>query len=127
MKAQVWYVDFFFAIILFLISIVFLNNYLSNTDFVQDDTLEDLMLDAKSISSFLMSEGYPRNWTNHTVETIGVLKNNKIDFDKTNTFFAMDYSEARTLFNTKYDFLFYIEDDNNTIFRFDDKCGMGYG
>ena len=125
MKAQVWYVDYFFALLLFSTTVLFFYNYFATTELVPDNSLDDLLMEAKSMSSMLMSEGYPRNWTVETVKGIGLLQNNRIDQDKMKAFYNMTYDQMKGSFSTKYDFVIYLENSTGGIYRFDDNCAIG--
>jgi len=129
-KAQVWYTDFIIALLIFVIALVIYYEYTTNLSNQDKGLLDDLLGDAKTISSSLVSAGYPTNWTNTTVERIGLTNNDqRIDETKLDAFLGMTYKDSRKVFGTKYDYFVFFEDRNNDITEIggdSEKCGVGH-
>ncbi|MFH1506029.1 MAG: hypothetical protein ABIE94_03480 [archaeon] len=104
-KAQVWLPDFLLAFILFALALTlsmkFVVNMFPNQDYAR------IMDDAERISEVFMSEGVPVDWTNDTVIKPGLLTNGRFDFRKADNLSVMRYTDAKALFNTRYDFFIF--------------------
>jgi len=79
-------------------------------------------MDAKGIAGSILTAGYPFNWTNETVQRIGIMQDERIiDPVKLGRFANMtktsdDYDQTRVLFNLRSDYVVYFTDrDENPI------------
>ena len=89
--------------------------------------LEDVVSDAKAVSSYLTGMGYPVNWSSSDVIILGLSdSNSRIIPDKLSRLESVDYSNARSLLNTKYEFFIYFTDKNGCIIKFP-SGNYGYG
>ncbi|MFW5746271.1 MAG: hypothetical protein ACOCWQ_01835 [Nanoarchaeota archaeon] len=72
MKAgQIWYLDFFAAIIVFIVLSGIFAQYIMQ-DMGGQESIPRLTSEAARVSEALMGEGYPHNWTAATVNQIGI-------------------------------------------------------
>ncbi len=75
-----------------------------------EDTLSDLLVEADALSSSLLDEGFPANWTVGNVVSPGVTNGrNRIVISKLSDFSALDYASTRTQFGIRNHYLFYFE------------------
>lgn len=120
-KAQVWYTDFMIGVLIFSIVVISYFYYIEHTSY-SDDTLMDLLIsESKSISSYLMTEGYPQDWTAANVSVVGLTGGDyRIDEGKLQDFNSWSYEERRGFLHTTKDYYFYLEYINGT--RFNDLC-----
>jgi len=99
------------AVSIFSIGILVFLVYSLNYGGEAKEIFEKLDNDAKFILGNILSEGYPPNWDEDVVK-IGVLSNDRIDEDKLKKFLNLstnDYQKTKTLFNTKYDYYFFMD------------------
>jgi len=114
-KAQAWGIDLMIAMIIFTVGIVIFYFYALNAPGEAKETMESLSYDGKIIMNTIFSEGYPLDWNPGNVVNIGILSDNKIDETKLENFDAMtgtddDYDRTKILFNTRYDYYFFLDD-----------------
>jgi len=130
-KSQMWISDYTLSLLLFILAIllsvkIVINGFSANADFT------DVKKDAFKISETLLSEGYPKDWTNDTVIRPGLLTSKRLDFNKTlnamNSSY-INYTILRTKLQTKYDFAIVFEEPNGNIIDFnrngDNLCLIG--
>ena len=120
-KAQIWGLDLVIAMIIFLGGVFLFYNYSINSAFGEEQSIEELTTNAKVMSSYLVSTGYPTNWNSSDVTLIGLTDGqNKLVKEKVDTFSSIslsDYSMARRLLSATNNFYVYFEDSqNSTIF-----------
>ena len=110
-KSQAWGIDLMIAAFIFSIGIITFYIYTLN-NYGTGGEAENLEYEGNFITDILMSEGYPENWTADNVLSIGILTEGKINQSKLENFYALasaDYSKTKRLFNTKYDYYFFLE------------------
>ena len=111
-KAQTWYIDVIIAIFIFTLCLVFYYRFIPNLESQESEDLIETLMDAKAISKSLMSEGHPFNWTNNTVQRIGILTGRRtLNQTKVSKFKQMaddDYDETRRIFNIKSHYSVYF-------------------
>ena len=121
-KAQSFFWDFIIGLFIFTLIILLFLRY--NTSFEsKEDSTENLLREAKTLSESLMTQGYPYNWTTGDVEQVGIIssdENNKgrIDANKLAAFANMsyeDYDNVRFLLGISHDFIVFFEDKNKDI------------
>ena len=115
-KSQAWGIDLMIASFIFIIGITSFYLYALNSYEKPEETLKNLQYDGKIISDIILSEGYPKNWTESNVVSIGVLSDGKINSTKLQQFYDLtlaDYSKTKLLFNTKYDYFFFFDENMN--------------
>ncbi len=113
-KSQIWSLDLVVGILIFLGALLVFYKYSINTlDYGGEDE-SNLLLDAKLMSSYIMSEGYPADWSVGNVTLIGLTKDGvRIDPDKVAYFSSIavsNYTISRRLLSTSYDYLISFED-----------------
>lgn len=90
-KGQVWIFDFFVAVLIFASTLIIYFDVYSDTTDTRETILEEMIETAKLSSSDLMSTGFPSNWTNATVQRVGLLTSDgKFDQTKMDQFLDMD-------------------------------------
>jgi len=125
-KAQAWIADFAIAIIIFAVVLVSYYTYTTNVSKHDAAILNDLVSDAKSVSSSLLLSGYPNDWDNATVQIIGITdNNNKISQNKLANLKDISFNNAKSLLGTIYDFFLFFEDSNGTLVNIGNRCGYG--
>lgn len=112
--AQAWGIDLMIASVIFTVAIVFFYFYALNEPNEAQETIDALYYDGKIITDSILSEGYPKNWNSTNVVTIGILSQNKINETKLERFYNrsdLTYAKTKTLFNTKYNYYFFLNED----------------
>lgn len=121
-KSQVWYIDFMVGIFIFVTIIVVYYQYYGNIVDESEAEWQEIIIDSKAISSSLMSAGYPLDWTNDTVGVVGITDGNyRVNITKLQRFKNMTYNQAKDAMKTRFDFYFFIEDQNGTMI---DSAGL---
>jgi hypothetical protein len=122
-KGQIFTSDFLMAVVIFLF--VMLTLQVTQSKMLQEIENQDRFLAYESLISttdtFLLSPGYPENWDNTTVVTIGFADSSHIlNITKIKNFLTLDYSKAKNLlgFGTE-DFNLSFVYANNSIFETD--------
>ncbi|MFH1711593.1 MAG: hypothetical protein ABH840_04740 [Nanoarchaeota archaeon] len=115
-KSQAWGIDLIIAVIIFTAGITFFYLYSLNSS-GSEDKFETLSDEGKLVSSIILSDGEPIDWNSGNVRKLGILSNNEINETKLEMFYQIatsDYSRTKILFNTGYDYLFFLS-ENMTI------------
>jgi hypothetical protein len=116
-KAQVWSLDFIVAVVFFAIALAIYFKYAGSIFDEQELDLEGLRIEAASISSGLLTPGYPQNWNESTVSRIGISDDGStINPEKLQNFLALssDYERTKKLFSVTNDFYIMLK-SNSTI------------
>jgi hypothetical protein len=124
-KSQVWTTDFIISIMLFIALFLLFGKTIFDLTNESREEISPLVMEGKAVSDSLVSEGYPENWNNDTVSKIGLTTDNRIDGSKISAFYSMNYSDAKKLFNTPYDFFVFLSDENNKLISVDGRYGFG--
>ncbi len=125
-KAQIWYTDFMVGVLIFVIVIVLYYEYANNLNQDPDKLTSDLIMDAKSITSSLITEGYPTNWNQSNVQMIGLTDGNqRLVQEKIDVLAGMDYGEMKTKLRTSYEYYLFLEDFNGTRILLGGEEGVG--
>ena len=128
-KAQVWSLDIVIAIVIFSAGLIIFYTYGSNLTKTDEDQLSYMLQDAKTISSFLVSSGYPDNWTSQDVVTIGLTNSNFLINDskvqKFSQLATTNYSITKKILSTRSDYFIYFENNNGTTISLNGIKGMG--
>ncbi len=121
-RAQFWYGDFLVAVlILMIIGVLFVASIRDLTS--RNEILKDLTIEASDISSVLMSEGTdPLEWQND-IGTIGLMTDNKFDYDKFNQFLNLGNEKQNSMLGTYNKVWVYLEDRNGDINVGDENLG----
>jgi len=108
-KSQAWGIDATIAVTIFIIGIFIFYIYSINTE--NKSTIEKLSYDGKVVMDSILSDGYPLNWDSTSVIKIGILSQNKINEAKLQNFYNLEYSKTRKLFNTRYNYYFFLSEN----------------
>ena len=115
-KAQVWYLDFMVGVLILASILIIYYQYYGNITDQSEAEWEEMIIDSKSISSALISEGYPVNWTNETAQILGLTDGNyRINISKLLMFENTTYQQARSVFKTRFNFYFFLQDEDHNI------------
>ena len=123
-KSQVWSLDFIIALAMFLAALIMFYKYSANLTAPQN-TLSDLVMDAKSISGSLLSAGYPLNWGVGNVVTIGITNSQKINSTKVQRFSYIPYNQTKKLLNAKNHYLVFFENKEGKRIPVGGVCYIG--
>jgi hypothetical protein len=108
-RGQAWSIDLIIAVIIFSAGILIFFIYSINQAGEAKKVLNELGYQGDVILNNILSEGYPVDWNNTNVVTIGIMTNNKINETKLERFYnysTSDYQKTRSKFNTRYDYYF---------------------
>jgi hypothetical protein len=115
-KSQIWGFEFFIGFIIFMGAIFLFYNYSNNLSNLQEVTAEELIIDGKSISNYLMSAGLPSGWNASNVSMIGLTDGfYHLNVTKLASFSEMDYGQKKNLLSSVNDFLVFFQDRNGTL------------
>ena len=109
-KGQAWGADLIIAIVIFSIALSAIYLYSINDTRNQGELMDTLFYDGGKISDSILSQGYPSDWDSSDVLQLGILEDGKISPDKLEKFSLFDYERSRSLFNTRYDYYFFLEE-----------------
>ncbi len=113
-RAQAWGMDLMVAFVIFTIGIVIFYFYAINQPGEAEEKIDSLSYEGKIIGDSIFSDGYPENWDSSNVVTLGILSNNKINETKLDRFYnlaSVDYSRTKNLFNTRFDYYFFLSEN----------------
>ena len=120
-KGQVWITDFMVGLALFMmILFVVLRIFLSMDLPKQSETY----IDAVHVSSGLLTQGYPKNWTNDTVIIPGIAKDNMINYTQLEEYATIPYGRTIVLYQLSSDYIFFFSNSTNVINT--TRCTYGY-
>ncbi len=122
-KAQTWIFDYLAAFLMFFFLLIISISLLSSIDARSE--YEDISREVDLVSSALMSEGFPINWTSSSVILPGLLRNNRLDHDKLAEFDSIDYARSKALLHVRGDYFFYFKDSSG-VMNVSGKCIRGY-
>lgn len=108
-KAQGWGFDVIISVVIFSIGIMGFFLYSLNYNTSSEEILPLMNYDADIVSSFILSQGYPVDWTETNVVSLGLTTDNKINDTKLERLYNLnrtDYEKTRRLFSTKYQYFF---------------------
>lgn len=123
-KAQIWILDVFFALLIFVAVLeIFYHSELNLSD-RDEQTFDDIMFESRLVSDSLLSRGYPLSWTVQNVTEIGITDNYRINLTKLDSLRSMNYNTTKSRLRTKYDYYFFF-DGPDGILRVDSREGVG--
>ncbi len=120
-----WFTDFVIAIVIFLLLLISYYTYTTNISRQDSSVRDDLISDARSVSSSLLLAGFPDDWDNNTVEQIGLTDNQRLSESKLANLKDMPLSNARKLLGTIYDFFIFFENLDGNLTSLGVRCGYG--
>lgn len=101
--------------VIFIGALLIFYKYSINLSSSQSDEVKELLIDAKTLSSFLVHEGMPSNWSTSDVILIGLTNGDyRLNESKINNFSALSYSTAKDLLSVRNDYYVFFEDRNST-------------
>ena len=111
-RGQAWGFDVMIAAMLFLTGIITFYLYTLNSQTEGQNTLDGLIYDGNFLADSLMSEGFPQDWNETNVITLGITNQNKINETKLERFYTMShpvnnpagYEKARKIIGTQYNY-----------------------
>ncbi|MFH1641417.1 MAG: hypothetical protein ABIC04_00800 [Nanoarchaeota archaeon] len=116
-KSQIWGLDLIVGLLIFTGALIFFYKYTINTVDSDKHNVDDIIMEARLISSYLTSTGYPANWSLDDVTLIGLTDGgvNLLD-SKVSEFsqiVSLDYTNSRKLLSTgsDYNVSFFSKDD----------------
>src|SRR3989338_5950944 len=125
-KAQVWFMDFAVALVIFSVVLVSYYTYTTNISKQDAIVLNELISDSKLVSSSLMSAGFPGSWDNYTVQRIGLTGNDqKADDERVFQFGEIPYNRTKSLLGTPYDYLLFFLNQSNGQVNINGVCRAG--
>ncbi len=125
-KAQGWGFDLMVASIIFITGLVVFYLYSLNSPTETQEVLNVLTYDGNLIANAFLSEGYPLDWNENNVISLGIMSNNRINQTKLERFYALstsNYQKTKELFNTKYEY--YIFSSENFTIAGQEVSGIG--
>jgi hypothetical protein len=131
-KAQAWGLDLMIAFVIFLVVLFAFSFYVINLPGEGEETLELLSYDGSSIMNSILSNGYPEDWNSNTKipEKIGILNEGKINNTKLSNFYFLtqsDYVKTKAIFNTKYEYYFFLDKNFSITMPIGTLSVMGIG
>jgi hypothetical protein len=125
-SAQAWFTDFAIGMLIFMFMLIAYYSYVSNISQHDGLVMKDLISDAESLSSSLLLPGFPEDWDDTYVESIGITNDNQnINKTKIIDFKDMEYQKTKTLFGITSDYFIYFLDENGNIANVEGICGIG--
>lgn len=113
-KAQVFVQDIVISLVIMTIIFVIYVSYYSNQNFRGENIEQDLISEAKTLTDYLTSTGYPQEWNESSVVIIGFSDiDNSISKEKLGMFTNMtknEYEKTKFLLRTKYDYIIFFRD-----------------
>jgi hypothetical protein len=125
-RGQAWSLDLLIGAFLFTVALSVFYFSILNSSNNLNEAIDLLSYDGRSISKNILSEGSPSDWSSSNVIQIGVLDNGKISETKLEAFYDLanaDYARTKLLFNTRYDYYFFL--DANITFNSTIVDGIG--
>ena len=125
-RAQVWFSDFMIGMLIFTIVIVIYYEYAYTVDQSTSKITSEFLMDAKSISSSLVTQGSPPDWNEASVEMIGITDGNqRVVQSKLDEFADMNYTFIRSKLRTAYELYVFFEDLEGQRILIDGNEGIG--
>lgn len=126
-KSQVWTIDLIAGISLFILTIVIFFIFAKNPAASEVSDFNDINADAGTVSSSLISAGVPNNWNLSTVEEIGIT-NGRYRLNRTKLAYLkeINYSNAKLLLKSKYDYIIFFENKNSEVLEFLDLASNDF-
>ena len=126
-KGQIWFNDFVIGSIIFSLLLISYYAYTWNLASKDAENINNLDSDAQAISSSLLRSGFPSNWDNNTVQSIGITNNDQsISSSKLTNLHRLSYNMTKKLFGTPYDYLIFFQNDSNAMLNVEGICSIGH-
>jgi len=118
-KSQAWHLDFIVGASIFTLVAITFFHFMSSQIEDRGSQYENILIDAKSVSSSLLLKGYPDDWDPDTVQRIGLSDgDNRINNIKVFHFYNLtqnDYERAKSLLGTRYEFIIFFLNSSDEI------------
>lgn len=128
-KAQVWSIDVIVGITIFLLALVLFYKFSINRSYVESNNVNDLVIEGKMISSYLVSTGEPEQWNLENVNVVGLTDGNMRIVNSKVSMFAnlslADYQKSRRLLSTTKDYYVYFESENSSRVSLENITSFG--
>ncbi|MBN2458405.1 hypothetical protein JXB31_04725 [Candidatus Woesearchaeota archaeon] len=122
--------DFILAMFIFSVCIMIYYKTLPNVKLKSENPVDEAYLDAKAIASSVVSLGSPLNWTNDSVQRIGIVDyGNEISERKVTEFKSMassDYYRTKTMLGVTSDFIVYFIDNEQAFLDINNTGVIGF-
>ena len=125
-KGQAWFTDFAIGMLLFAFTLAIYFGYTNNFSREQSGEFNDMMSEAKSVSSSLVLAGYPSGWNNANVARIGIADEYGLNVTKLKALSAMRYNDTKKKLSTRYEYSIFFEDESGNPLTIGGICGAGY-
>lgn len=123
---QMWGFDLMMATVIFIVAIIIFYLYTLNASEEAKANIDRLSYEGDIIADALLLEGTPKNWTNETVISPGILSKSIVNQTKLELFYNLsryDYNKTKLLLNTKYDYYIYLSE--SMILNGEQVSGIG--
>ncbi|MBI2559216.1 hypothetical protein HYW20_07890 [Candidatus Woesearchaeota archaeon] len=117
--------DFTIALLLFIFTLAIYFNYTNNSVNREKNEMDNLIADARSISSSLVLSGYPSDWDNASAVRIGIANEQRIDAAKIKLFKQLGYNSTKRKFGTLYDYFVFFTNSKGEVLNVNGVCGIG--
>ncbi|MFT4311751.1 MAG: hypothetical protein ACMXYF_00810 [Candidatus Woesearchaeota archaeon] len=110
-KGQIWHIDFLLALV--VVSVVLFAVFQFSGVFATTTPYSKAMIsEAYFLSEQLLQQGQPADWTDGTIEKIGLLSNKTLDEQKIQAFYEFDQSQLDAYLPSSYSYwIRFVEND----------------
>jgi hypothetical protein len=114
-KSQIWSIEFIVGLVIFIGALLIFYKYSVNLGTTQSDEIKELLIDAKTLSTFLVDKGLPGSWNTSDVILVGLTNGDyRLNESKLSNFSALSYATAKDLLSVRNDYYVFFEDKNST-------------
>ena len=125
-KAQIWYIDFMIGLMIFFIAVFIYYQYAYSFNQDPNDVLSDLVMETKTISSSLITQGSPNDWNQTNVQIIGLTDgNHRFVQNKLEIFENFSYNDSKEILRTHYDYYIQLKELNGSTILINGEEGIG--
>ena len=130
-QGQIFIQDTLVAIGIMVVVLFVFMNYLTKANNLEDAEFNRIMFESKTISDYLVGQGYPFDWNESNVIKLGltngknVIMNNKIQSFKSLTESSSGYENSKVYLKTKYDYIIFFKDTGGNIVNLTNSTFMG--
>ena len=125
-KAQALYIDFIIGLIIFGVALLIYYTYNVNYQPKDQNDLDVLISNARSVTSTLVLSGYPNDWNSSNVLRIGITDEQKLNYTKAKRMKQLNYSFSKKSFATYYDYYIFFRDNDDNVINVNGVCGIGH-
>jgi hypothetical protein len=120
-KGQASTTDFIVGLVLLIVGVLVGLTFIINLQ--PPSNFSSVKQEALTAGDYLVSEGFPRQWTNETVIRIGLFSDDQLDENKVKELHLLSYPRLRSLLTINTQIYGYFEDNNGII----DIVNCGFG